>query len=103
MLLIDSHLDLAWNALQWNRDLQQPIDSIRKCEREWSGPGRGMGTVSLSEMRRGRVALCFATLLARSTGRVVQDLDFSSPEQAYGIAQGQLAYTKLWKRGEKFD
>jgi membrane dipeptidase len=92
MLLIDSHLDLAWNALQWNRDLQQPIDTIRKSESEWSGPGRGMGTVSLPEMRKGRVALCFATLLARSTGHIVQDLDFSSPTQAYGIAQGQLAY-----------
>ena len=101
MLLIDAHLDLAWNALQWNRDLLQPIDAIRKSESEWIGPGRGVGTVSLPEMRRGRVALCFATLLARSTGDIVQDLDFSSPTQAYGIAQGQLAYYKaLEGRGE---
>jgi len=32
-----------------------------------SGPGRGQGTVALPEMRKGRVALCSATLLARST------------------------------------
>jgi membrane dipeptidase len=43
-------------------------------------------------MRRGRVALCFATLLARSTGRAIQNLDYSSPYQAYAITQGQLAY-----------
>lgn len=92
MLLIDAHLDLAWNALQWNRDIQGSVSSIRTCESEWVGPGRGMGTVALPEMRRGRVALCFATLLARSTGHVDEDLDFSSPMQAYGIAQGQLAY-----------
>ena len=94
MLLIDAHLDLAWNALQWNRDLQSSVSAIRKYEREWSGPGRGLGTVALPEMRSGRVALCFATLLARSTGHIVEDLDYSSPMQAYGIAQGQLAYYK---------
>jgi membrane dipeptidase len=43
-------------------------------------------------MRTGRIALCFATLLARSTGRAIQNLDYSSPLQAYGAAQGQLAY-----------
>ncbi len=43
-------------------------------------------------MRRGGVALCFATLLARSTGRTIQNLDYSSPYQAYAAAQGQLAY-----------
>ena len=43
-------------------------------------------------MRKGRVALCFATLLARSTGRAIQNLDYSSAYQAYAAAQGQLAY-----------
>ena len=27
--IIDAHLDLAWNALQWNRDLTQPLDAVR--------------------------------------------------------------------------
>jgi membrane dipeptidase len=94
MLLIDAHLDLAWNALQWNRDLRSSVSVIRKYESGWNGPGRGLGTVALPEMRSGRVALCFATLLARSTGHIVEDLDYSSPMQAYGIAQGQLAYYK---------
>src|SRR5688500_127063 len=43
-------------------------------------------------MRKGGVALCFATLLARSTGHPVPNLDYSSPLQAYAAAQGQLAY-----------
>jgi membrane dipeptidase len=43
-------------------------------------------------MRRGRVALCFATLLARCTGQPIANLDYSSAEQAHGIARGQLAY-----------
>lgn len=92
MLIIDAHLDLAWNALQWNRNIQHSVYTIRTGESNLSGPGRGQGTVALPEMRQGRVALCFATLLARSTGRAIQNLDFSSPFQAYAVAQGQLAY-----------
>ena len=101
MLLIDSHLDLAWNALQWNRDLQSSVYTIRRGESRLLGPGRGLGTVALPDMRTGRVALCFATLLARSTGHAKEHLDYSSPLQAHGIAQGQLAYYKaLEKAGE---
>lgn len=92
MLIIDAHLDLAWNALQWNRNIQYSVYTIRTGESNLSGAGRGQGTVALPEMRKGRVALCFATLLARSTGRAIQNLDYSSPYQAYATAQGQLAY-----------
>ena len=101
MLIIDSHLDLAWNALQWNRNLQQSVYTIRTQENEEAGPGRGQGTVALPEMRKGRVALCFATLLARSTGRVAPNLDYASPLHAYAVAQGQLAYYRaLQEAGE---
>src|SRR5688572_17045210 len=92
MFIIDAHLDLAWNALQWNRNLQAPVPTIRKQERQPTDPGRGDGTDALPEIRQGRVAVCFATLLARSTGHPEQNLDYSSPLQAYAAAQGQLAY-----------
>jgi membrane dipeptidase len=92
MLIIDSHLDLSWNALQWNRDLRQSVYTIRTLEGGLTGPGRGVNTVALPELRAGQVALCFATLLARSTGRPVPDIDYLSPAQTYGVAQGQLAY-----------
>jgi membrane dipeptidase len=94
MLLIDAHLDLAWNALQWNRDLQSSVYTIRTRESKLVGAGRGQGTVALPEMRTGCVALCFVTLIARSTGHAIQNLDYSSPLQAYAVAQGQLAYYK---------
>ena len=99
MLIIDAHLDLAWNALQWNRNLLHSVYTIRTQESNLSGAGRGQGTVALPEMRKGRVALCFATLLARSTGRVIQNLDYSSPLQAYAVAQGQLAYYRVLSEG----
>ena len=92
MLIIDSHLDLSWNALQWNRDLLQSVYTIRTQENWTQGKGRAQGTVAFPEMRRGRMALSFATLLARSTGHPAPHIDYASPAQAYGIAQGQLAY-----------
>ena len=30
MLIFDWHLDLAWNALEWNRDLKLPVAEIRR-------------------------------------------------------------------------
>jgi membrane dipeptidase len=101
MLIIDAHLDLEWNALQWNRNIQHSVYTIRTRESHLSGAGRGQGTVALPEMRQGRIALCFATLLARSTGRAIQNLDYSSPYQAYGIAKGQLAYYRALNEAGK--
>ena len=61
MLIIDSHLDLSWNALQWDRDLLKSVHSTRQIELPMVGKGRGMGTVALPEMRQGRVFVSFAT------------------------------------------
>ena len=92
MLIIDAHLDLAWNAMQWNRDLRRSVFTLRAQESSLSGPGRGQGTVAFPEMRQGNVALCFATLLARRTGQPEPFIDFASTAQTYAQAQGQLAY-----------
>jgi membrane dipeptidase len=78
--------------LQWNRDLTRSVYTIRTQENTTAGKGRGLGTVAFPEMREGRVALCFATLLARSTGQPVPHVDFATPAQSYGVARGQLAY-----------
>jgi len=102
MYIIDAHLDLAWNALQWNRDLRQSVYTIRTQEVHLAGPGRGQGTVSFPEMRRGNIALCFATLLARSTGHVKPNLDYSSPMQAFAAARGQLAYYQALNASGEF-
>jgi len=101
MFIIDAHLDLAWNALQWSRDLRYPVHTLRTQEGNLSGAGRGQGTVALPELGEGRIALCFATLLARSTGQTEPNIDYSSVEQAYAVAQGQLAYYRaLAETGE---
>ena len=98
MLILDSHLDLAWNALQWNRDLLSSVHTIRLREANHPDPLYGQGTVALPDMHRGSVAVCLATLLARSTGTPVAHVDYPSPLQAYGAAQGQLAYYRALER-----
>jgi membrane dipeptidase len=98
MLIVDAHLDLSWNALQWNRDLKRSVYTIRAQENTTPGKGRGLGTVAFPEMRQGRVALSFATLLARSTGHPVPHIDFADPAQSYGTAHGQLAYYRALER-----
>jgi membrane dipeptidase len=92
MLIIDAHLDLSWNALQWGRDLRLSAYTIRTQENTLASKGRGLGTVAFPEMRRGRVALTVVTLIARATGRSVAHIDYATPAQAYGVAHGQLAY-----------
>jgi membrane dipeptidase len=98
MLIVDAHLDLSWNALQWNRDLTRSAHTIRTQENTAPGKGRGLGTVAFPEMREGRVALCFATVLARSTGQPAPHIDFATPAQSYGVARGQLAYYRALER-----
>ncbi len=91
-LIVDAHLDLAWNAIQWNRDITQSVYTIRTQETNIEGKGRALNTVALPEMCEGQVNLCFATLMGRNTGQSVHHLDFGSPMQTYGVARGHLAY-----------
>src|SRR5437868_9756689 len=93
MLIFDAHLDLAMNALEWNRDLTRPIQEIREREKGLSDkPDRGRGTVSLPEMRRGGVGLCVATMIARYVKPGNPLPGWHAPEIAWAQTQGQLAW-----------
>ena len=98
MMVIDSHLDLAWNALNWNRDLTLPVAEIRRRESGMTEAHRGQNTVSLPELRKAEVAIMLATLLARVSGQQEDKLDYSSREIASAMAQGQLAYYRILLR-----
>lgn len=93
MFLFDAHLDLAMNALEWNRDLRRPIDELRERDRHYTDkPDRGNATVSFPEMRRGEVGLCVATMIARYVKPNNTRPGWHSPEQAWAQTQGQLAW-----------
>lgn len=102
MLIFDAHLDLSMNAMEWNRDLTRPLEEIRRCEQHLNDkPDRGRGTVCFPEMRRGRVGLCAATLIARYVKPGNPLPGWHSPEQAWAQTQGQLAwYRAMEERGE---
>src|SRR5580692_2350876 len=91
MVIIDAHLDLAWNALGWNRDLDQTVAEIHLSEAGMEGKARGTNTVAFPEMHRGRVGIALATLLSRCNPRGRSSLDFRTQEIASATAQGQLA------------
>jgi membrane dipeptidase len=98
MIVIDAHLDLAWNALNWNRDLTLSVAEIRQHEAGMKNPRRGSNTVSLPELRKAEVAISLATLLARASGLGESGLDYSSREIACAMARGQLAWYRILER-----
>src|ERR1700686_4444718 len=94
MLVIDAHLDLSYNALNWNRDLRLTVADIRRSEDGMTEKGRGTNTVAFPELRAGEVGVCLATLLARANPKGTSNIDHRTQEIAYAMAQGQLAYYK---------
>jgi membrane dipeptidase len=102
MLIVDAHLDLAMNALEWNRDLTRTLEEIRQREQGLSDkPDRGQGTVCFPEMRRGGIGLCVATQIARYVKPSHPLPGWHSPEQAWAQTQGQLAwYHAMEEAGE---
>jgi len=95
MLIIDAHLDLSMNAMEWNRDLRLPVQAIRDREKGLTDKlDRGKGMVSLPQLRKGNVGLVVATQIARYTAPGNPLPGWRSPEQAWSQTQGQLAWYK---------
>jgi len=93
MLIFDAHLDLAMNALEWNRDLRWTVSEIRESEDGMEDkPDRGKGTVSFDAMRKGNIGICVATQIARYVKKGSELPGWRSPGQAWAQTQGQLAW-----------
>ena len=93
MFVFDAHLDLAMNAMEWNRDLTWTVDEIRKSEAGMTDkPDRAKNTVSLDAMRKGNIGICVATQIARYVKRGSALPGWNSPQQAWAQTQGQLAW-----------
>ena len=101
--LFDAHLDLAWSAVFFNRDLTTPLADIRRRERDMTDePARGRNTLTLPELRRAGIAVAVATLLARGgpeqkfqAAYKRTDLDHATQSLAFAAAHAQLAYYRL--------
>jgi len=95
MFTIDAHLDLSMNALEWNRDLRQPIAAINRREAGLTDrPDRAKSVCSLPELRKGNIGLVVATQIGRYVAADNPLPGWHSPQQAWAQTQGQLAWYK---------
>jgi len=102
MFIVDAHLDLAMNAMEWNRDLRQPIHEINEREKGLKDkPDRGNATVCLPELRKGNIGLVVATQIGRYVAKGNPLPGWHSAEQAWAQTQAQLAWYKaMEEQGE---
>ncbi len=95
MFVIDAHLDLSMNALEWNRDLTKSAKEINKREQGLKDkPDRGNASVSFPDLRKGNIGLVVATQIARYVAPENKLPGWHSPAQAWAQTQGQLAWYK---------
>lgn len=95
LFTIDAHLDLAMNAMEWNRDYRKSIEEIRRREKGLTDkPDRGNGVVNFEELRKGNIGLVVATQIARYVAPDNPLPGWNSPQQAWAQTQAQLAWYK---------
>jgi membrane dipeptidase len=98
-LILDSHLDLGFSAIQVNRDLTQPAATVRIHDPEPIKRSFGSCTVTFPELRKGSVGIIFGTVMSRidlndqwtRTGMYVQS-------QCHGVGKGHYAFYKAMER-----
>ena len=103
MLFFDAHLDLAMNAIEWNRDLSRPLAEIRQREAHLRDkPDRGRGTVCFPELKRGGFRVVVGTQIARVEHNAYSPVfGWSSPAQAWAMTQAQRSwYRAMEEAGE---
>ncbi len=95
LFIIDAHLDLSMNAMEWNRDLRVSIEELNRREKGMTDkPDRGKATITFDELRRGNIGLVVATQIARYVQPGSALPGWLSPEQAWAQTQAQLAWYK---------
>jgi membrane dipeptidase len=100
VLIFDAHLDLAFNAVDWNRDLRMDVTEIRAQEStlQMTAAGRGTNTVSFPELQAGGVGLGVATLFARLEQAINHPFGRTTPEGCYAAAMSHLHYYRAMER-----
>ena len=101
-LIVDAHLDIAWNVLHNHRDLTKPVADIRALEAR----SKDIAMTSLHEFSHGGVGLVFATLYAEPADQGfaaafiaqagVQPNGYHTPEEAERMALEHLAVYERW-------
>ncbi|MDA0745265.1 MAG: membrane dipeptidase [bacterium] len=98
-LIVDSHLDLGFSAIQINRDLTQSAANTRVEDPEPTMRSFGSCTVTFPELHKGHVGIVFGTVMSRidpndhwtKTGMYCQ-------AQCHGVGRGHYAYYESLER-----
>ena len=94
MMIVDAHLDIAYNALNHGRSPLHPISSLRAQEQP--DGERGQATVSFPDMRQGGVGLVFGTLFVTPSHAKIPTLAdkmvYHNANEAFGYGMKQLDY-----------
>lgn len=104
--IIDSHLDLAWNAVSANRDLGHSIEAIRAADQGLDDfQGRREATTSWPELKNAGVRLALATVMGRwnpeKSVTIRMDLSYRTAEATSAFAASQWEYYELLQRAGK--
>jgi len=105
-LIIDAHLDLAWNATSFDRDLTLSLNEMNQVEQYMDDVRfRGKATTTFPEMRKGNILLAIGTFIARSGPEhrrkysyLRWEIDFNYRIGAYASAYAQYAAYRLWEQ-----
>lgn len=94
-ILVDAHLDLAYNAVVLGRDLLRPVKEIRDLEIETPPPGfpAGICMTTFPALLEGRVAIVGGSLFVPPALQGTQEPQaYRTPQEAYHYAIRQLDY-----------
>jgi membrane dipeptidase len=92
MLLFDAHLDLAWNALEWNRDLMLSVEELNQFESNFEGIRPGAATVTWPALRAGNIGMMIATCLPRRHCKDAELSHYQSRDAAYAVCRSHIDY-----------
>lgn len=92
-MLVDAHIDLAYNAVVLERDLTQPVEEIRAAEGVPPPHQQGVCLVSLPALLAGEVAVVGSSIfVAPATKSKQEPQSYRTPEEAHRFGSAQLDY-----------
>jgi membrane dipeptidase len=94
MLIFDGDYPMAPIALDFRRDLTQPIEEVRRRE----ATKGNIGFCSLPEMRKAGIAAAIMKICSDMQRETNSIRGTNTPERTYALGRGQLAYYELLER-----
>ncbi len=93
-LILDAHVDLAFNMLTFGRDYTRPVQETRQLEQGTQTPIRnGTALLGLPEYKKGNIGILFSTLFAAPIRKKMGDWDtitYKNIQEANQLYRQQL-------------